>query len=61
MFFKPDGPGFSRVTVIDSAGGSASVTVRLDDGSAGRETIRTANTVCAIFPCINRAITPTPE
>ena len=61
LFFKPDGPGFSRVTVIDSAGGSASVTVRVEDASAGRETIRTANTVCAISPCINKAITPRPE
>jgi penicillin-binding protein 1C len=54
LFFKPDGPGFSRVTVIDSAGGSASVTVRVDDGSTGRDPIRAMNTACAISPCINK-------
>ena len=30
-FFQPEGPGFARVTVIDSAGAMASVVVRLDD------------------------------
>jgi penicillin-binding protein 1C len=38
LFFRPDGPGFSRVTVMDSAGASASVVVRVDDGSAARNT-----------------------
>jgi penicillin-binding protein 1C len=61
LFFKPDGPGFSRVTVIDSAGGSASVTVRVDDGSTGRDLIRAMNTACAISPCTNKAITPKSE
>jgi organic hydroperoxide reductase OsmC/OhrA len=56
LFFKPAGPGFSRVTVIDSAGGTASVTVRVEDGSAAHDTIHVANTVCAISPCINKAV-----
>jgi len=34
LFFRPDGPGFSRVTVMDSAGAAASIVVRVDDGSA---------------------------
>jgi penicillin-binding protein 1C len=38
LFFQPDGPGFSRVTVVDAAGASASVVVRVDDGSLGRVT-----------------------
>src|SRR5579864_4596342 len=40
LFFKPDGPGFSRVTVMDSSGATASVVVRVDDGSATRVTAR---------------------
>jgi penicillin-binding protein 1C len=56
LFFKPAGPGFSRVTVIDSAGGTASVTVRVEDGSAVHDTSHAANTACAISPCINKAV-----
>jgi penicillin-binding protein 1C len=37
LFFNPDGPGFSRVTVLDAAGASDSVVVRVTEGtSAGR-------------------------
>jgi penicillin-binding protein 1C len=32
-FFRPSGPGFARVTVIDAAGAADSVLVRLDDGT----------------------------
>jgi penicillin-binding protein 1C len=32
-FFRPAGPGFARVTVIDAAGATDSVVVRLDGGS----------------------------
>jgi len=32
-FFRPQGPGFARVTVIDAAGATDSVVVRLDEGS----------------------------
>jgi penicillin-binding protein 1C len=32
LFFKPDGPGFARVTVMDSRGQVDSVTVRLQQG-----------------------------
>jgi len=35
LFFQPDGPGFARVTIMDAAGGSDSIMVRLDDGAAG--------------------------
>jgi penicillin-binding protein 1C len=31
-FFRPAGPGFARVTVIDAAGATDSVVVRLDEG-----------------------------
>jgi penicillin-binding protein 1C len=34
LFFTPDGPGFSRVTVVDSTGASDSVLVRIADGSS---------------------------
>ncbi|HUD85522.1 MAG TPA: penicillin-binding protein 1C [Xanthobacteraceae bacterium] len=40
LFFKPDGPGFSRVTVMDAAGSTDSVMVRVDDSSANRVTAR---------------------
>jgi penicillin-binding protein 1C len=33
FFFKPTGPGFSRVTVMDASGRTDSVVVRLDDGT----------------------------
>jgi penicillin-binding protein 1C len=32
LFFNPDGPGFSRVTVMDAAGATDSIIVRVDDG-----------------------------
>ena len=31
LFFAPDGPGFSRVTVMDATGATDSVVVRVDD------------------------------
>ncbi len=34
LFFNPDGPGFSRVTVMDASGAADSIVVRLDDGAA---------------------------
>jgi penicillin-binding protein 1C len=33
LFFNPDGPGFSRVTVMDASGSADSVVVRVDDGA----------------------------
>lgn len=35
LFFTPDGPGFSRVTVVDSTGATDSVVVQVADGAAG--------------------------
>jgi penicillin-binding protein 1C len=40
LFFKPNGPGFSRVTVIDASGASDSVVVRVDSSASGRITAR---------------------
>ena len=34
VFFTPDGPGFSRVTVVDSTGATDSVVVRVADSSS---------------------------
>jgi penicillin-binding protein 1C len=42
LFFVPDGPGFARLTVIDSAGSTDSVLVRLDDGTSTRLSLRAA-------------------
>ena len=59
LFFKPDGPGFSRVTVIDSAGSTDSVVVRVDDGSATRNKVRATAAICANSPCDNNNIEAT--
>jgi penicillin-binding protein 1C len=49
LFFQPDGPGFVRVTVIDGAGATDSIVVRLDDSSpAGVAAVRSD---CPIAPC----------
>jgi penicillin-binding protein 1C len=42
LFFTPDGPGFSRVTVIDSNGSTDSVLVRIDDGASAKLSLRAA-------------------
>ncbi len=34
LYFNPDGPGFSRVTVMDASGAADSVVVRLNDGAS---------------------------
>jgi penicillin-binding protein 1C len=33
LFFQPDGPGFSRITVMDASGAADSVVVRLEDAA----------------------------
>ena len=46
-FFQPNGPGFARVTVIDGAGASDSIVVRLDDsGSAAMAAVRSDCSPC---------------
>ena len=42
LLFLPDGPGFARVTVIDSTGSTDSVLVRIDDGTSTRLSLRAA-------------------
>jgi penicillin-binding protein 1C len=42
LFFKPDGPGFSRVTVMDSAGATDSIVVRVEDSTAAKVLVRAA-------------------
>ena len=53
-FFRPDGPGFARVTVIDAAGAADSVMVRLDGGASVMSSMPVAQPVCPINPCIHR-------
>jgi penicillin-binding protein 1C len=36
LFFAPDGPGFSRVTVIDSSGATSSVLVQVADSTSAK-------------------------
>jgi len=40
LFFTPEGPGFSRVTVIDSTGSMDSILVRIDDGTSTKLSLR---------------------
>lgn len=51
LFFKPDGPGFSRVTVMDSSGATDSVVVRVDDNETARVLSRASGAACIISPC----------
>ncbi len=46
LFFQPNGPGFSRVTVMDASGAADSIVVRLDDAAAA--THRATGTESAI-------------
>ena len=60
LFFRPDGPGFSRVTVIDSSGTTDSVVVRVEDSAAAKALLRAASAAspaspaspaCSLPPC----------
>jgi penicillin-binding protein 1C len=53
-FFRPDGPGFARVTVIDAAGAADSVMLRLDGGAPVMSSMAVAEPVCPINPCMHR-------
>ena len=50
-YFQPDGPGFARVTVIDAAGASDSVVVRLDDGASTLPSLHSTAAACLVAPC----------
>jgi penicillin-binding protein 1C len=61
LFFTPDGPGFSRVTVIDSTGATTSVLVRIADSASDGLLLRGADavispasvpTACPLPPCM---------
>jgi penicillin-binding protein 1C len=63
LFFRPDGPGFSRVTVIDSSGTTDSVVVRVEDSASAKVLLRAASaaspaspvsaasSACSLTPC----------
>jgi penicillin-binding protein 1C len=48
LFFNPDGPGFSRVTVMDAAGSADSIVVRVDDSAVAAPAIAAS---CISVPC----------
>jgi len=48
LFFNPDGPGFSRVTVMDATGSADSIVVRVEDGAAAAPAIAAS---CVPVPC----------
>jgi penicillin-binding protein 1C len=56
LFFTPDGPGFSRVTVMDSSGATDSVMVRVEDSSVAHLAVRAASAICASSLCENGAV-----
>jgi penicillin-binding protein 1C len=47
LLFRPKGPGFTRVTVIDGAGTVDSVVVRFEDGRSAMA----ASAACPLTPC----------
>ena len=49
-FFTPDGPGFSRVTVVDSSGATDSVVVRVADSTSAELLRPGANAVIPAAP-----------
>jgi penicillin-binding protein 1C len=52
LFFRPPGPGFARVTVIDGSGAADSVMVRLDDGAAAATAFASSvRPACSPAPC----------
>ncbi len=42
LFFKPDGPGFSRVTVLDAVGATASIVVRVEEPASAKAAVQSA-------------------
>jgi penicillin-binding protein 1C len=56
LFFNPDGPGFSRVTVMDASGSADSIVVRVDD--AAPVAAPAVNAPCPLTPCGEGAATP---
>jgi penicillin-binding protein 1C len=48
LFFNPDGPGFSRVTVMDSTGSADSILVRVEDSAFAAPAFAAS---CALDPC----------
>ncbi len=52
-FFRPDGPGFARVTVIDASGATDSVMVRLEDNASASPSVPAAAAAktCSVTPC----------
>jgi penicillin-binding protein 1C len=51
LFFQPSGPGFARVTVVDSAGAADSVMVRLDDGAGALGSAPAIRSACTHSTC----------
>jgi penicillin-binding protein 1C len=51
LFFRPDGPGFARVTVIDASGATDSVAVRLEEGASTLPAVRPAAAACPATAC----------
>jgi penicillin-binding protein 1C len=51
LFFRPDGPGFARVTVIDGSGSADSVLVRLEDSASAMAFAPAPSSACPITPC----------
>jgi penicillin-binding protein 1C len=51
VFFRPPGPGFARVTVIDGSGTADSVMLRFDAGAQAMAVPPGAPPGCAVTPC----------
>jgi len=53
LFFRPAGPGFARVTVIDGAGAADSVVVRLEDSASATAAMPIIHSACAPARCVH--------
>ena len=51
LFFQRQGPGFTRVTVIDGSGAADSVMLRLEDGATAMIAAPAVGSACSVAPC----------
>jgi len=56
LSFTPNGPGFSRVTVIDATGATDSVVVRVDNDFAAAAAANPVRPLCTNFQCENSGL-----
>jgi penicillin-binding protein 1C len=51
LFFQPESPGFTRLTVIDASGAADSVVVRVEASASAMSAVLAAPAACPVTPC----------